>query len=83
MKKPDFFSRSAAADLEKNNADKVGLKIEIEVISKQSPLPPCQGGVALAAPKKLIYRLKILELLLKELLNYLTNYCGSGGATPP
>ena len=57
--KADFFSRSAAADLEKNNANNVGLKIELGVISKESPLPPCQGGVASLAPKKLIRTRKI------------------------
>jgi hypothetical protein len=42
MKKADFFSRRF---LEKNNADNVGLKIELEVIIKESPLPPCQEPV--------------------------------------
>jgi hypothetical protein len=48
MKKADFFSRRF---LEKNNADNVGLKIELEVIIKDSPLPPCQGGVASLVPQ--------------------------------
>ena len=54
--KADFFSRSAAADLEKNNANNVGLKIELGVISKESPLPPCQGGVAPMRIQKYIWR---------------------------